>query len=312
MKIAVTGGAGFIGSHIVDAYIAEGHDVVVLDNFSTGKKENVSKQASVEKVDITDAAKIRKIFEKEKFDIVNHHAAQVNVRASVDNPTDDATINILGGINVYEAARATGVKKVIFASSGGAVYGEQRYFPADEKHPKRPFSPYGVSKHANEKYLVYYKMVYGIEDVILRYTNVYGPRQNPQGEAGVIAIFTEKMMKNEQPIINGDGTQTRDYVYVNDIVRANVLALTDKARGIYNCSTGVEFSVNTVFQILKLRTGSNCKVVHGPAKAGEQQRSVCSFRKIEKSLGWKPEFNMELGIAHTVEWFRQNTTPAKK
>ena len=186
MKIAVTGGAGFIGSHIVDAYIAEGHDVVVLDNFSTGKKENINKQAGVEKVDITDAAKIRKIFEKEKFDIVNHHAAQVNVRVSVENPVEDATVNILGGINVYEAARATGVKKVIFASSGGAVYGEQRYFPADEKHPKRPFSPYGVSKHANEKYLVYYKMVYGIEDVILRYTNVYGPRQNPQGEAGVI------------------------------------------------------------------------------------------------------------------------------
>lgn len=312
MKIAVTGGAGFIGSHIVDAYIAEGHDVVVLDNFSTGRKENINKQASVEKVDITDAAKIRKIFEKEKFDIVNHHAAQVNVRASVDNPTDDATTNILGGINIYEAARSTGVKKIIFASSGGAVYGEQRYFPADEKHPKRPFSPYGVSKHANEKYLVYYKMVYGIEDVILRYTNVYGPRQNPHGEAGVIAIFTEKMLKNEQPIINGAGTQTRDYVYINDIVRANVLALTDKARGIYNCSTGVEFSVNTVFQILKLRTGSNCKVVHGPAKPGEQQRSVCSFRKIEKSLGWKPEFNLEQGIAHTVEWFRQNMPTSKK
>jgi len=311
MKIAVTGGAGFIGSHIVDAYIAEGHDVVVLDNFSTGKKENVNKQAGVEKVDITDAAKIRKIFEKEKFDVVNHHAAQVNVRASVDNPTEDATVNILGGINIYEAARATDVKKVIFASSGGAVYGEQRYFPADEKHPKRPFSPYGVSKHANEKYLVYYKMVYGIEDVILRYTNVYGPRQNPQGEAGVIAIFTEKMMKNDQPIINGDGTQTRDYVYVDDIVRANVLALTEKARGIYNCSTGVEFSVNTVFQILKLRTGCACKMVHGPAKPGEQQRSVCSFRKIEKGLGWKPEYNLEQGIARTVEWFRQQT-PSKK
>lgn len=305
MKIAVTGGAGFIGSHIVDAYIAEGHDVVVLDNFSTGKKENVNKQAGVEKVDITDAAKIRKIFEKEKFDIVNHHAAQVNVRSSVEDPTGDATINILGGINVYEAARATGVKKIIFASSGGAVYGEQRYFPADEKHPKRPYSPYGVSKHANEKYLVYYKMVYGIEDVILRYTNVFGPRQNPEGEAGVIAIFTEKMLKGEQPVINGDGTQTRDYVYVDDIVRANVLALTDKARGIYNCSTATEYSVNTVFQILQLRTGSHCKMVHGPAKVGEQKRSVCSYRKIEKGLGWKPEVNVEQGIARTVEWFRE-------
>lgn len=304
MKIAVTGGAGFIGSHIVDAYIAEGHDVVVLDNFSTGKKENVNKQASVEKVDITDAAKIRKIFEKEKFDIVNHHAAQANVRLSVDNPVHDASINILGSINVYEAARFTGVKKVVFASSGGAVYGEQRYFPADEKHPKRPYSPYGVSKHANEKYLVYYKMVYGVEDVILRYTNVYGPRQNPLGEAGVVAIFTEKMLKNEQPIINGDGTQTRDYVYVDDIVKANVLALTDKARGIYNCSTGVEYSVNTIFQLLKLRTMSNCKIVYGPGKIGEQKRSVCSHRKIEKSLGWKPEFDVEKGIGRTVEWFR--------
>lgn len=304
MKIAVTGGAGFIGSHIVDAYIAEGHDVVVLDNFSTGKKENVNKQASVEKVDITDAAKIRKIFEKEKFDIVNHHAAQANVRLSVDDPVHDASINIIGSINVYEAARFTGVKKVVFASSGGAVYGEQRYFPADEKHPKRPYSPYGVSKHANEKYLVYYKMVYGIEDVILRYTNVYGPRQNPLGEAGVVAIFTEKLLKNEQPIINGDGTQTRDYVYVDDIVKANVLALTDKARGIYNCSTGVEYSVNTIFQLLKLRTMSNCKVVYGPGKVGEQKRSVCSHRKIEKSLGWKPEYDVEKGIGRTVEWFR--------
>lgn len=306
MKIAVTGGAGFIGSHIVDAYIAEGHDVVVLDNFSTGKKDNINKQASVEKVDITDAAKIKKIFEKEKFDIVNHHAAQANVRVSVDDPVHDASINILGSINVYEAARYTGVKKIIFASSGGAVYGEQRYFPADEKHPKRPYSPYGVSKHANEKYLVYYKMVYGVEDVILRYTNVYGPRQNPLGEAGVVAIFTEKLLKNEQPIINGDGTQTRDYVYVDDIVKANVLALSDKAHGIYNCSTGVEYSVNTIFQLLKLRTMSNCKVVHGPAKVGEQKRSVCSHRKIEKSLGWKPEYDVEKGIGKTVEWFRAN------
>jgi len=303
MKIAVTGGAGFIGSHIVDAYIAAGHEVVVLDNFSSGRKENVHPQAKVYTIDITDPS-IHDIFAKERFDVVSHHAAQMSVSVSVDDPQFDARVNILGSLNIYEACRANGVKKIIFASSGGAIYGEQHYFPADEKHSKRPCSPYGVTKQANEKYLGYYRAIYGIEHVIFRYTNVYGPRQNPHGEAGVVAIFVEKMLKNEQPLINGDGTQTRDYVFVEDVVRANVLALTDAAKGIYNVGTATETSVNTLFQFLKFRTGSNCKKVHAPAKKGEQKRSVCSFDKMKVLLQWKPSLTLEEGLSKTVEWFK--------
>ncbi len=305
MKIAVTGGAGFIGSHIVDAYIEEGHEVVVIDNLSTGKKENVNPKARFIEIDITDP-EIPEIFEEERFDILSHHAAQANVRESVREPGFDAQVNIIGGINLYEAARESGVKKIIFSSTGGAIYGEQKYFPADERHPKRPCSPYGVSKLANEKYLVYYKTIHNIEHVIFRYTNVYGPRQNPKGEAGVVAIFISKMLAGEQPVIYGDGTQTRDYNFIDDVVRANVLALDEKAKGIYNCSTSEEHSVNTIFRILKYRMGSDAEEVYGPAQEGEQARSVCSHRKLLKALGWKPETNLEKGLIKTIEWFREN------
>jgi UDP-glucose 4-epimerase len=305
MNIAVTGGAGFIGSHIVDHYIAEGHNVIVIDDMSSGVKANLNPKAKFYKMGIGDK-KIAQLLQDEKIEILNHHAAQISVRVSVEDPKLDAQINIIDTLNLYEAARAAKVRRIIFASSGGAIYGEQDYFPADEKHSKRPLSPYGVSKLANEKYLGYYKSVHGIENVIFRYTNVYGPRQNPHGEAGVVAIFTLKMLKGEQPVINGDGTQTRDYVYVTDLARANVLALEDRARGIYNVASGTEHSVNTLFQLLQMKIGKQFKREHGPAKPGEQKRSVCTASKIKNLLQWKQEFSFEEGLSRTVDWFKEN------
>jgi UDP-glucose 4-epimerase len=303
MNIAVTGGAGFIGSHIVDAYIAEGHTVIIIDDMSSGVQNNVNPAATLHKMGIGDP-KIAQLLQDEKIEIVNNHAAQISVRVSVEDPIGDAKTNIIDTLSLYEACRKASVRRIIFASSGGAVYGEQDYFPADEKHSKRPLSPYGVAKLANEKYLGFYKSVYGIENVIFRYTNVYGPRQNPHGEAGVVAIFALKMLKGEVPIINGDGTQTRDYVYAPDVARANVLALGANARGIYNCSTGTEYSVNTLFQLLQLKIGVQMKRQHGEAKAGEQKRSVCTYSKIKNLLGWQPSLTFEEGLGKTVEWFK--------
>ncbi len=303
MKIAVTGGAGFIGSKITDEYIKNGHEVVIIDNLSTGKRENLNPKAKFYELNINDD-KIPDIFAEEKFDILSHHAAQMNVRVSVDDPRYDAVNNILGGLSLFEACRKTGVKKVIFASSGGVIYGDQDYFPADEEHPTRPCSPYGISKLSTEKYLYYYKKVYGLDYVIFRYTNVYGPRQNPHGEAGVVAIFINKMLNGEQPVINGDGTFTRDYLFVSDVVRANLIALQPEVRGIFNLSTGIEKDVNFIFSTLKDLTGSDCSQVHGPAKDGEQARSVCTYEKFYKFHGWKPEIDFEKGLSMTVEYFR--------
>ncbi|OGU16103.1 MAG: UDP-glucose 4-epimerase [Ignavibacteria bacterium GWB2_35_12] len=305
MKILVTGGAGFIASHIVDAYINAGLDVFIIDNFSTGRRENVNPKATLIEMDINDE-KVDELFKKEKFDIINHHAAQMDVRFSVDNPGFDAATNILGSLNLYESAKNHGVKKIIFASTGGAVYGEQDYFPADENHPTRPCSPYGIAKLANEKYLFYYKEVYGIDHVALRYVNVYGPKQNPHGEAGVVAIFINKMISGSQPIINGDGLNTRDYVYVADVVKANLLALNENVSGIYNVATGIEHDVNFIFRTLKELTKSDCKEIHGEAKAGEQRRSVCTSGKIYKEHGWKPDVLFNEGLSKTVDYFKKN------
>jgi len=303
MKIAVTGGAGFIASHIVDAYVEAGHQVVVLDNLSTGVEENINTNAKFIQIDINDN-KIDKIFKEEKFDVVNHHAAQIDVRISVNNPRLDANINILGSLNLYEAAKKHGVKKIIFASTGGAIYGEQDYFPADENHPLRPCSPYGIAKLVNEKYLYYYKEVFGINHTILRYGNIYGPRQNPLGEAGVVAIFINKMLNNQQAVINGDGKNTRDYVFVNDIVRGNLLALKDNVNGIYNLSTAVEHDVNYIFRKLKELIGVDMKEVHGEAKKGEQIRSVVSYQKIKNEHGWEPLTSLDEGLKLTVDYFK--------
>ncbi|HXG00087.1 MAG TPA: NAD-dependent epimerase/dehydratase family protein [Bacteroidota bacterium] len=304
MNILVTGGAGFIGSHIVDEYIRLGHRVAIMDNFSTGRRVNVNPAARLYEVDIRDTAQVLRIFEQEKFDVLNHHAAQMDVRRSVEDPIYDASVNILGALSLLEACVKTGVRRVLFASSGGAIYGEQDVFPADETHPTRPVSPYGVAKLATEQYLFYYKHVHGVDFVSLRYANVYGPRQNPEGEAGVVAIFTTRMLRGQQPIINGDGKQTRDFVYVGDVVRANVLALKCEGSEVFNIGTGVETNVNQLFAYLRTATGSSCEEKHGPAKKGEQLRSVLSFARISGMLGWKPEVTIEDGLRRTVEYFR--------
>jgi len=303
MKIAITGGAGFIASHIADAYVSLGHEVFIIDNLSTGKLENIPSQATFIKMDVNDPA-LPKLFMDEKFDIVNHHAAQMDVRVSVQDPSFDARINILGGLNVYESAFKSGVKKIIFASSGGTVYGDQEYFPADEHHPTKPISPYGIAKLSNEQYLYYYAHVHGLPFVAFRYANVYGPRQNPHGEAGVIAIFTQKLLRGEQPIINGDGLQTRDYVYVGDVVQANVLALQPQMIGAYNIGTAIETDVNTLFRHLRDLTGSQCEEQHAPAKQGEQLRSVLSHERIHAAFGWTPRMNLIEGLSKTVDSFK--------
>ncbi|MDL1892004.1 NAD-dependent epimerase/dehydratase family protein [Sphingobacteriales bacterium CHB3] len=304
MNILVTGGAGFIASHIVDEYISRGHKVTILDNLSTGRRININPAVAFHEVDLRDAEAVKEIFQAGRFDVVNHHAAQMDVRRSVEDPVYDASVNIIGVLTMLECCVATGVKRVIFASSGGAIYGEQDYFPADELHPTRPISPYGVAKLTTEQYLFYYKAVYGIDSVSLRYANIYGPRQNPEGEAGVVAIFTTKLLGRQQPVINGDGKQTRDYVYVGDVVQANVLALNCEGSHVFNIGTGIETNVNQLFHHLKQLTDSSADERHGPAKKGEQLRSVLTSARIEQQLGWKPTVSMEEGLRKTVEYFK--------
>jgi len=304
MNILVTGGAGFIASHIVDAYVGLGHAVTVIDDLSTGKKENLNPKAKFHQADIRDTAAVRRLFAEGKFSLINHHAAQMDVRRSVADPVFDASVNLLGMLTLMEAAVATGVRRVIFASSGGAIYGEQDRYPADETHATRPISPYGVAKLATEQYLFYYRAVYGVDAVCLRYANVFGPRQNPEGEAGVVAIFASKMLNGEQPVINGDGKQTRDYVFVADVVKANVLALGHTRSDVFNVGTGIESDVNRLFASLRASTGSSCREVHGEAKKGEQLRSVLDNGRISGELGWKQDVSLDEGIARTVEYFR--------
>jgi UDP-glucose 4-epimerase len=303
MNILVTGGAGFIGSHVVDAYILAGHSVYIIDDLTTGQRENINPKAHFFQVDIR-SGEIESIFKMYSVDVINHHAAQMDVRKSVVDPQYDASVNIAGMLNLMENAMRYGVKKVIFASTGGAIYGEQDYFPADEDHPMRPLSPYGIAKLATENYLYYYKKVHGISSVILRYANVYGPRQNPHGEAGVVAIFSDALLRGEQPVINGDGLQTRDYVFVGDVVRANVLALTYRDSEIFNIGTGIETDVNTIYASIQAALGSHKPEVHGQAKKGEQLRSVISSQKIGRLLGWKPSVTIKDGLLATVKFFR--------
>lgn len=302
MKILITGGAGFIASHIADEYINLGHEVFVLDNLSTGFVENINPKATFINTDICDKS-LNKLFEVHQFDVVNHHAAQMDVRKSVADPTFDANTNIIGTINLLQNAVKTGVKKFIFSSTGGAVYGEQEYFPADEKHPTSPLSPYGISKLAVEKYLFFYNKQYGLNYSILRNANIYGPRQNPFGEAGVIAIFTSKLLAGEQPIINGDGTQTRDYVFVKDVVKANVKVLEDKIPDILNVGTGIETNVNEIFNTLNKIINNGQVEKHGPTAPGEQLRSVITSDKFYKRFNWKPTTKLEGGLKETVNFF---------
>jgi UDP-glucose 4-epimerase len=304
VNILVTGGAGFIGSHVVDAYIADGHNVVVVDDLSSGEKENLNPRAEFYQLDIR-SQEIQQIFQHHSFDVVNHLAAQMDVRRSVADPVFDASVNVIGGLNIFEAARRSEVKKIIFSSTGGAIYGEQDYFPADEEHPVRPLSPYGITKLVTEKYLFYYKKVHGVEHVVLRYANVYGPRQNPHGEAGVVAIFAKKMIQGEKPVINGDGKQTRDYTYVGDVVRANVLALKYPGSNVFNIGTGIETDVTQLFRILRELLNPTCPEEHGPAMKGEQLRSVISSARIQRELGWIPSITLPEGLNMTAEFFKK-------
>ncbi len=303
MKILVTGGAGFIASQVADAFINEGHEVFILDNLATGFEKNINPKAKFIKDDITNK-QLASLFEKEKFDVVNHHAAQMDVRRSVVDPAFDANTNIIGTINLLQNCIKTGVKKFMFASTGGAVYGEQSYFPADENHPTSPLSPYGISKLAVEKYLYFYHVQYKLNYTILRYANIYGPRQNPFGEAGVVAIFSSKLLKGEQPVINGSGLQTRDYVFVGDVVKANLTALKDEHSDVYNIGTGKETNVNDLYGILNNLVGKGQIEKHGPAAPGEQMRSVITSDKFYKKFGWRPSTTLEEGLKKTVEYFK--------
>jgi len=311
VKILVTGGAGFIASNVVDAYVKAGHSVAVVDDLSRGKREQVNKKARFYKVDIRDRAALEKVFKKEKPQVVNHHAAQIDLRKSVADPAADAAVNVIGSLNLFETALQSGVQKIIFASTGGALYGEQDYFPADENHPIRPLSPYGIAKRSAELYLYYYSEVQGMKYVALRYSNVYGPRQDPHGEAGVVAIFAQKLWGGSVPNINGDGRQTRDYVFVGDVVAANVAALRKGISGPFNIGTGVETDVNEIFEHLNAIIGSKVKAVHVPAKKGEQKRSVLDNLKARKVLGWKPRVKLAEGMNLTAEFFRPKKTALK-
>jgi UDP-glucose 4-epimerase len=303
MKIVVTGGAGFIGSHIVDAYIRDGHEVIVIDNFSAGDKRNLNKQATLHSMDILDST-LPKLLSKISPDVLCHHAAQMDLRRSVTDPLFDARVNILGLIQILEACKECGVKKVIYASSGGAVYGEQMTFPASEDHPTHPESPYGVSKLSGEHYLDYYHHAFGIQHVSLRYGNVYGPRQSAKGEAGVIAIFIGRLLEGKSPTINGDGKQTRDYVYVDDVVAANLLALKSPLTGPVNIGTGQETDVLTIFKLLRERISSGIKSIHGPPKKGEQKRSSLDISRAHRELGWSPRVFLSEGLGKTVDYYR--------
>lgn len=302
MKILITGGAGFIGSHVADRLLAAGHDILIVDNLSHGREENLPAESRFYRLDIRDSA-ARDLITTERPDVICHFAAQMDVRHSVADPVDDASINILGLLNLMEGARTAGTRRIIFASTGGAIYGEADIVPTPEDYPARPLSPYGVAKLSSEVYLEYYRQIHGIEYVALRLANVYGPRQDPYGEAGVVAIFSERMLRNEQPIINGDGFNTRDYVYIDDVVEATLLALQMPSSGVFNVGTGVETTVNEIFQRLRRLTGADVKEIHGPPKPGEQRRSVLDSGRL-RAFGWKPQVDLEEGLRRTVDFFR--------
>ena len=303
-KILVTGGAGFIGSHVVDLFVAQGYEVVVVDDLSTGRTSNLNPAAKFYQMDIR-SPQLRDVFEAEKPDYVSHHAAQMDVRRSVAQPLFDADINILGSINLLEIAKDFEVKRFIYISTGGAVYGEPESLPCDESHPINPICQYGASKHTVEHYLYMYHVNYGLKYTVLRYPNVFGPRQDPHGEAGVVAIFTGKMLAGEPVTVNGDGEQTRDFVYVGDCAQANLLALTiDHEPGIYNLGWGRPTSINEITSVLVNVTGYKLPVQHGPAKIGETRHIYLDATKIKKDLGWAPTVTLEEGLEKTVAYFR--------
>ena len=304
MKILVTGGAGFIGSHVVDAMLADGHDVVVVDDLSTGRQQNLNPKARFYQLDIRDPG-LAAVFDRERPEIVDHHAAQLDVSRSVAEPLFDADVNVRGTLNLLELARTFGTRKVVYISTGGAVYGEPRYLPCHEDHPIDPICQYGVSNHAVEHYLYVYRHLYGLDYTVLRYPNVYGPRHNPHGEAGVVAIFTGRMLAGRAVTINGTGQQKRDFVYVADCARAHVLALTKSSGGIYNLGSNRGVSVNLLFSLLANIIGYSSKPTMGPAKPGETLRIYLDGRRAQADLGWSAAVSLEQGLQLTVSYFRE-------
>lgn len=303
MRVLVTGGAGFIGSHVADACVAERHDVLVMDDLSSGKPDNVPGEARLEKCDIR-SPRAAAIVESFRPQVLVHHAAQMSVTRSVAEPSFDADVNVLGLVNLVETGRRSGLEKVVFASSGGTVYGEVDSYPIAETTATHPVCPYGVSKLAGEHYLFYYQRVFGLPYVALRYANVFGPRQDPHGEAGVIAIFSKKLLAGADVTVFGDGEQTRDYVYVGDVVRANLAAIAASYHGPVNIGTGIETNVNELFAVIKRHAGGAGRAVHAAARDGELRRSVLAVAHAERVLGWKPGVRLADGLEDTVDFFR--------
>ncbi len=304
MKILVTGGAGFIGSNVVDAYVQAGHQVVVVDNLASGNRANPNPAATFHEIDIRSDG-LADLLAAERPEVVNHHAAHIDVRRSVADPRYDASFNVDGSINLLEACRKAGVRKVIYSSSGGAMYGEPEYLPCDENHPVKPLSPYGATKHTVEHYLFMYHKNFGMSYTVLRYPNVYGPRQDPYGEAGVIAIFTERMLKGEPVTIFGTGEQQRDFIYVGDCVSANLLALQGGDNREYNLGWGIGTTVNEIYRHLKKITDYPLDVIYAPAKTGETFRIWLDTARIRQELNWAPKVPLEEGLTRTVRFFRE-------
>ena len=307
MRILVTGGAGFIGSHTVDALVKAGAgEVSVIDNLSAGKRHQLNPKAHFHEIDLRDSEAVEKTIASEKPEVIVHLAAQMDVRKSVADPAFDAQVNVVGFLNLIEAARQNSLKGVVFSSTGGAIYGEQESFPCDEDHPRRPVSPYGATKLATEAYLFFYKAVYGIDYLSLRYANVYGPRQDPHGEAGVVSIFCGRILEAKRVTIFGDGHDTRDYVYVGDVVRANLAAVESKASGMaINVGTGIETSVNQLYSKLAEVAGEARPPEYAPARPGEQHRSVISPARAASVLNWQPEKRLDEGLGETFLYFKQ-------
>jgi UDP-glucose 4-epimerase len=304
MKVLITGGAGFIGSHVADAYLAAGEEVVVVDDLSSGRRTNLGRQVRLIELDIR-SPELAALFQAERPEVVNHHAAQIDVRRSVADPVLDVSINLLGSLNVLECARTADVRRFVYASTGGAVYGEPLELPCREDHPARPISPYGASKHAFEHYLEMYFTLYGLPYSILRYANVYGPRQDPLGEAGVVAIFAARMLAGADIVINGDGDQTRDFVFVEDVAKANLLATNlGRACGLFNIGTGEGTSIKQLFDTLQRETGYRLSPAYGPAKPGETRHIFLDCSHASKALEWAPAVDLEEGLRRTVESLR--------
>ena len=305
--VCVTGGAGFIGSHVAEALLARGHRVLIVDDLSSGRKENVPAGAEFHELDIR-SPEAAALMREAGIEVLVHHAAQMDVRRSVADPVHDASVNVVGTLNLLEAGRSAALRQVIFASTGGAMYGEQTAFPADEEHPAQPLSPYGVAKLAVERYLYFYHREYDLDAIALRYANVYGPRQNAHGEAGVVAIFLDRLLAGRDATINGDGLQTRDYVYVADVVAANLAALGRPGFGIYNVGTGRETSVVELYGLLAAAVCVARPPTHGPAKAGEQRRSVITSELLGRELGVRVGWTLEDGLKKTAAWFAARVT----